>query len=268
MACATSEERPAAEAELPCNTKGERMLLSTNQPRIASALPDFLREEHVLRFDAGSYDLRSAAVAMLEAAGPRLGFGGFDREAGEVCLEHFRAKEECFSSFKVEKQWRQCVAQDPAFLAEYERLAREVVCPYLKTRIGGEAPMTFYYQYPPTLRLQPGPSEQFRRVHRDAEYGHQEGEINFWMPLTDYSRTGTTLWLESSPGAGDFRPMEVEYGAVVVFHGTLCRHSVPPNASACTRVSVDFRVGVGPHFDAAWSLDGIGHAHGRRQCVV
>lgn len=32
---------------------------------------------------------------------------------------------------------------------------------------------TFYCQFPPTLRLQPGPSERPRRLHRDAEFGHQ-----------------------------------------------------------------------------------------------
>lgn len=254
--------------ELACNTKGERMLQASQQPSVAAELPDPLRKEHILRFDSSRYDLRSAAVAMLESAGPLFGFGSFDTDAGTKCLEHFRAKEECFSSFKVEKQWRQCVAQDPGFLAVYERLVCEVVCPHLKAKTGDEAPITFYYQFPPTLRLQPGPSQQFRRVHRDAEYGHQTGEINFWMPLTDYSRTGTTLWVESVPGAGDFRPMEVEYGAIVAFHGTLCRHSVPPNASTCTRVSVDFRVGVGAFYDNSWTLEGIGHAHSRRLCTV
>ena len=44
----------------------------------------------------------------------------------------------------------------------------------------------FYYQFPPTLRLQPGPSSRIGgRAHCDANYGHQDGEVNFWLPLTD-----------------------------------------------------------------------------------
>ena len=44
----------------------------------------------------------------------------------------------------------------------------------------------FYYQFPPTLRLQPGPSSRIGgRAHCDADYGHQDGEVNFWLPLTD-----------------------------------------------------------------------------------
>ena len=34
------------------------------------------------------------------------------------------------------------------------------------------------------MRIQPGPSEHYGRTHRDAEYGHQPGEINFWLQLT------------------------------------------------------------------------------------
>ena len=48
-----------------------------------------------------------------------------------------------------------------------------------------DEPLTFYVQRPPTLRLQPGPSAFTVRPHNDAEYGHQPGELNFWLPLTD-----------------------------------------------------------------------------------
>ena len=37
-----------------------------------------------------------------------------------------------------------------------------------------------------------------------------------------------------------------------MFHGTLVRHFVPPNRSEHTRVSMDFRIGVGQHFDPDW----------------
>jgi hypothetical protein len=59
----------------------------------------------------------------------------------------------------------------------------EVVLPRLRSELlaarrgeGGEGaedgdkPVTFWYQYPPTLRLQPGPSAEHGRAHRDSEY--------------------------------------------------------------------------------------------------
>merc|ERR1712070_764562 len=126
---------------------------------------------------------------------------------------------------------RKCVRNADAFLAVYEKLVQEVVCPYLKAKLGGSTRISFYYQYPPTLRIQPGPSQSARRVHEDAQYGHQEGELNFWMPITYFSKTQTTLWVESAAGAADFHPFMLEYGEIGMFHGTLCRHCVPPNVA-------------------------------------
>jgi hypothetical protein len=41
------------------------------------------------------------------------------------------------------------------------------------------------------------------RFHNDAQYGHQFGEVNFWMPLTSVHKT-STLWAETSPSKGDW----------------------------------------------------------------
>merc|ERR1711957_72979 len=115
-------------------------------------------------FNTLVYDLRSEALLLLEDAGPRLGFGKF--EANKRELEKFCAKPAVFCSFNYEKKWRSCMLERPDFLAAYERLIVEVVCPHLRIKINSEVPMTFYYQYPPTLRLQPGPSDKRRRIHR------------------------------------------------------------------------------------------------------
>ena len=36
------------------------------------------------------------------------------------------------------------------------------------------------------------------------------------------------------------------------FHGTDVRHHVPPNNSQCSRVSLDFRIGLGRFYDPKW----------------
>lgn len=99
--------------------------------------------------------------------------------------------------------------------------------------------------------------------HNDAEYGHQTGELNFWLPLTDYKLTRTALWAESSPGQGDFHPFAVQPGEAVLFFGTLCRHHAPANPTAYTRASLDFRVGLGRFYDHGWVVPGTTHDHGR-----
>ena len=130
------------------------------------------------------------------------------------------------------------------------------------------APTTFYYQCPPTLRLQPGPSERTVRAHTDEEYGHQPGELNCWMPLTAPALTRTTLWAESAAGRGDDHPLEVDVGQIALFHGTVCRHHVPANGSVWTRASLDFRVGVAGYFDPSWSMRGTKEDHTRRTVVL
>jgi hypothetical protein len=125
----------------------------------------------------------------------------------------------------------------------------------------------WHYQYPPTLRLQPGPGAEAVREHSDAMYGHQDGEVNVWLPLSQYAKTRTTLWAESAQRAGDFRALEVDVGEAFVFHGTSCRHRVPPNPTPFTRVSLDFRIGVGAHFDPLWSKQGSQHDHARRRVL-
>eukprot|EP00588_Corethron_pennatum_P028712 CAMPEP_0194333764 /NCGR_PEP_ID=MMETSP0171-20130528/63919_1 /TAXON_ID=218684 /ORGANISM="Corethron pennatum, Strain L29A3" /LENGTH=282 /DNA_ID=CAMNT_0039096137 /DNA_START=14 /DNA_END=858 /DNA_ORIENTATION=- len=121
----------------------------------------------------------------------------------------------------------------PEILALLDDFVKQVVLPHLKCRLlsldaglaedlsqrrgadgGDEHTLAFHYQRPPTLRLQPGPSTRHVRTHADSEYGHQPGELNFWMPLTSLEETRTTLWAESAAGRGDFAPFEVTYGQV------------------------------------------------------
>jgi len=88
------------------------------------------------------------------------------------------------------------------------------------------------------------------------------------MPLTNFTeKTRTALCVESSPGAGDYQPLAIDYGQIAMFHGTLCRHHVPANTSEFTRISLDFRIGIGPFFDAEWQLHGVKGVHGRREMV-
>ncbi|CAE7822854.1 eglS [Symbiodinium microadriaticum] len=232
---------------------GERLLITAKAPQVVRDLPAALRVQETLQFDQCNYNLREQISSLLVGAD----VGHFPNE--RKALEDFEAIPSIFRSFPARQRLCEVLTEASDFLAVYERLVLEVLVPWLRQRlekqVGSLGPTNFSYQYPPTLRIQPGRSEEFKRPHRDAEYGHQIGELNFWMPLTDYNMTQATLWVESSPGAEDFQPLAINHGSIAVFHGTLCRHKVPANTSPFTRVSLDFRIGIGDFFDrlaAGW----------------
>ncbi|GMH97493.1 hypothetical protein TrST_g13888 [Triparma strigata] len=166
---------------------------------------------------------------------------------------------------KSQKTLTALVAADEEFLATFDAFVEEAIIPYLKRKLGGlENTLKFYVQRPPTVRIQPGPSSKSVRPHCDAEYGHQPGELNFWLPLTDPKATSTTLWVETEVEGGEYKALECGVGEVAAFWGTKLRHYVPCNESGRSRVSIDFRVGVEGYFDPEWSMKGTVDDHNRR----
>ncbi|GKY94067.1 hypothetical protein MPSEU_000373300 [Mayamaea pseudoterrestris] len=157
---------------------------------------------------------------------------------------------------------------DELFLKAFDKLVVDDILPYVKRRLVAlevatemEGSVAFFYQRPPTIRLQPGPAWSQVQAHNDAEYGHQNGELNFWIPFTDRALTKVDLWAESEPNIGNFHPLAATLGKVVAFHGSSCRHYVNPNETIFTRVSMDFRVGVEGYFDPEWEMRGTTDDH-------
>ena len=99
------------------------------------------------------------------------------------------------------------------------------------------------------------------RPHNDAEYGHQNGELNMWVPLTDRSLTGVDLWSERTFEEGEYHPIAAKVGEVISWHGSSRKHYVPHNSSVNTRVSLDFRIGVEGYFDPFWEMQGTTDDH-------
>jgi ectoine hydroxylase-related dioxygenase (phytanoyl-CoA dioxygenase family) len=97
------------------------------------------------------------------------------------------------------------------------------------------------YQKRPTFRIQLPNNKSVGEFHRDYDYNHQLGEINFVVALTDMKDT-TAIWAESIPGLGDIHPLNVEKGNFLAFNGNMCTHGNKINNSNKTRVSFDFRV--------------------------
>jgi len=241
-------------------------------------LPGEIRAKRIVEYDTKQYDLRRAITNLLRQADPTLIGGWNDDETQlenfivpDVSLQPNRPNHPSGNGEKAQQTLSDLVAEDETFLALFDLFLSSFIVPWLKKLLSDEGIVnsgeetTFYYQRPPTLRIQPGSSTRYVRPHRDSDYGHQDGELNFWMPLTDPGLTQTDLWVETSPGQEDYIPLGVKVGEVAAFHGSSCKHFVPANPSAHTRVSLDFRVGVKGFFDPIWTMLGTVSDHNRRE---
>mmetsp|Transcript_25412 Transcript_25412/g.59878 ORF Transcript_25412/g.59878 Transcript_25412/m.59878 type:complete len:340 (+) Transcript_25412:144-1163(+) len=255
-------------------------------------IPEEVQEEQVYPYDMDQYNLKEAIINLLRECDPEI-VGSFkstehheekspELENPTLRLEDFRVP--------VNSVWRSVnggccemaqkylsnkVATNETFLEIFDRFVIEVVLPYVKGRLtacgalgSDSTPCSFYYQRPPTLRLQPGPGWAKVRPHNDAEYGHQNGELNMWVPLTDRTLTGVDLWSETTFEEGDYHPIAANIGEVISWHGSSRKHYVNPNASENTRVSLDFRIGVEGYFDPLWEMQGTTDDHTRKKVDI
>ena len=80
----------------------------------------------------------------------------------------------------------------------YRAFICEVVAPHVAATFDGPCD-ELVFQANPSLRVVvPGGRPSGRR-HCDADYGHQPGQVNFWLPLA-HAHGPNTLWVE---GLGD-----------------------------------------------------------------
>ena len=75
----------------------------------------------------------------------------------------------------------------------------------------------------------------------DPNHGHPDWEINVQVALTEMKGNSAT-WIETIPGLGDYKPMNLSCGEYSIFYGNKCMHGNFPNDTGKTRVSFDFRV--------------------------
>jgi hypothetical protein len=91
----------------------------------------------------------------------------------------------------------------------------------------------------PTFRVHLLDNVAVGEFHRDRDYNHQQGECNYWLPLTPAWDTNT-VWIEDS-SSGSHRPAIAVPGQLVQFDGVNASHGNYPNDTGATRVSFDFR---------------------------
>ena len=77
--------------------------------------------------------------------------------------------------------------------------------------------------------------------------------VNFLIPLTPMLDTNS-MYIESKPGEGDFKPLVLQPGQLLRFNGNKCVHGNEPNQQGVTRLSIDFRMITVKDFDKAESF--------------
>ncbi|MEN3309338.1 MAG: hypothetical protein V7603_5540 [Micromonosporaceae bacterium] len=121
----------------------------------------------------------------------------------------------------------------PQIRAHYERFLRERIAPDYGEDLCVQRVPSFRVQYPGVTAS--------REFHRDSDYNHQTGTINYWLPVTRAFATNT-VWIETEPDAGEFHPVEMSPGQFLRFDALRLKHGSHPNGTGVTRVSFDFRV--------------------------
>lgn len=124
-------------------------------------------------------------------------------------------------------------ANGSLFYDTYKRFIQEVIRP--------EYDEPILYQKKPTHRILFLDTPGVSRFHRDRDYGHSTAEINYFVPQTKAFGTNT-VWIESTEGAKDFTPMDVEVGQFARFNGASLEHGAKENKTGKSRVSFDFRI--------------------------
>lgn len=118
----------------------------------------------------------------------------------------------------------------PRWSAIYENFIHEIV-PLI-------AEESFYYQKVPNFRIQLPENLAVGEFHKDGDYGHPDGEVNFWLPMT-HCNQHNTIWLSDDKAS---RPIMGYPGDILVFDGRNIVHGNRINKSTASRVSFDFRV--------------------------
>ena len=145
--------------------------------------------------------------------------------------------------------------RDADFRARMDATVREFVRDAVLPALDGAAHgwEELVYQAVPSLRVHMPRTRPSIGLHRDFDYYHQPTEINVWVPLVPHVGGTNSLYCESSPGRGDYRPFEARLGELVRFYGNQHSHFAVVNETDVTRVSLDLRVIPAPHFQAAWA---------------
>ena len=136
----------------------------------------------------------------------------------------------------LHKKFYAWIKSDDTFKTAYQRLVRDLYDRFYPNEL------FILYQSFPSIRFQfVGNKSVPPHCDSDSIGNHPLGEKNFLLPITRMENT-TRLFIESSPGAGDFQGIDLREGEILYFNGNTCVHSNEVNTETYARVSFDFRI--------------------------
>ncbi|KAL1510749.1 hypothetical protein AB1Y20_007036 [Prymnesium parvum] len=191
-----------------------------------------LRERATLRFDPAAFPLQPTfcrALGLGAGAPLHLLHERFHADCGR---KHARREKAALLAPLTDEHAR------APFLREYERLVVDVLAPHVHAAMGCRR--VVFQSFPCVRVLRPG--EFSIGPHCDAQYQAPDGNINFYLPLTDEIAGTNSLFLESEPGKEDWEALHLTYGELHRFYGVYCAHFTAENTTDVTRVSIDFRL--------------------------
>lgn len=132
---------------------------------------------------------------------------------------------------ELRKYLRARLESTPFFLY-YQELMRTVVAPLFAMRTS--------YSRRPQFRVHLAGSPSASAWHTDHQVTGRDDQVNIWLPFAD-TCPANTLWVETDYGRGDYTPVSVQYGHMLLFDGAKLCHGTVENDSDRTRVSMDLR---------------------------
>eukprot|EP01038_Epipyxis_sp_PR26KG_P007790 gene7790-10584_t len=215
------------------------------QPKfINSNQPDFsinnLRKHAIFSYNTSFYPFREVVRDILQRQNSELpmDFGNLHK------YNDFNIKKTLQNNDTIDVMqyiWNMERGRDSKIVEEkykkFDDLYNNFMLQELGPQLGGGK---IIYQRAPTLRIYHPLTGPLGKLHNDRDYNHQPSEINFWLPLSD-AFGNNSLWVESEPNKGDFKPLNLHYGQYCRFYGNQCRHFTFRNNTNTTRVSLDFR---------------------------
>jgi hypothetical protein len=126
----------------------------------------------------------------------------------------------------------QRLPDDALFYQVYHKWVACVLAPCYASQIG--------YSAHPKMRVHLAKTGCVSDFHCDTDVTNRSEQINCYLPFTDVFDS-CTLWCETDYGAGDYQPLNLQYGQALLWDGGMLSHGTYANTTDHTRVSCDFR---------------------------
>lgn len=99
------------------------------------------------------------------------------------------------------------------------------------------------YSSHPKMRVHFAGTSSVSSFHDDVSITGRVDQINLWIPFTDV-HGGSSMWIESDYGSGNYVPAIMRYGQALIFDGGYLRHGTHENTTGITRISMDLRFSI------------------------